>query len=194
MESAEHILVLVKHAMPVLAPSVPARQWLLGDDGRRQSHALARSLAHVRSTLVLSSVEPKAKATAEIVAADLGRTARVVPGLHEHERDNVGWLGDDELTRAAERFFANPDRVVFGLESASAARHRFAGAVDGLLADHPDQNLIVVAHGTVISLFTAERAGMDAFGLWRRLTCPSYVILARPDFRLLDVVERVDAA
>jgi broad specificity phosphatase PhoE len=187
--SAEPVLVLVKHAMPILEPDVPARQWVLGDEGRRQSHALAQQLARFRPVVVVNSVEPKAKETAETVAADLGCTTAVVPGLHEHERANVGWLGGGELTRAVELFFANPDAVVFGTESASAARRRFGDAVDGLLRDHPGQNLIVVAHGTVISLFVAERAGVDGFALWRRLTCPSYVVLARADLRLQELVE-----
>ncbi|MGH2531475.1 MAG: histidine phosphatase family protein [Thermomicrobiales bacterium] len=188
----EPVLVLVKHAMPVLVPSLPARRWVLGEDGRRQAHALAERLARFRPAVVVGSAEPKARETAEIVAADWGCMAQIAPGLHEHERETVGWLGADKLTSAVERFFANPDAVVFGEESASAARRRFAAAVDRLLAEHPDQHLIVVAHGTVISLFAGERSGVDPFALWQRLTCPSFVVLSRASFRVLEVVERSD--
>ncbi len=34
-------LILVKHSLPVLEPAVPAREWRLGEEGRRRCAGLA---------------------------------------------------------------------------------------------------------------------------------------------------------
>jgi hypothetical protein len=51
--------------------------------------------------------------------------------------------------------------------------------------------VVVVAHGTVISLYVAGRTGAPPFGLWKRLGLPSFVVVTVPDGRVVSVVEVV---
>lgn len=175
-------LVLVKHSLPHIVPDVPAREWRLAEEGRRRCRPLAERLAHYRPTIITSSSEPKALETAQLVAAHLGVPYRVAEGLHEHDRENVGFLDRQEFDAAVAHFFAHPDELVLGRETAAQAQRRFATAVGSVLAQNGDGDSVVVAHGTVIALFVASRAGIAPFPVWRRLDLPSFVELSLPDY------------
>jgi len=84
--------------------------------------------------------------------------------------------------------FAHPDHVVFGNESASAALTRFAAAVDHVVVEDAGGDVVIVSHGTVISLFVAKRADVDGEKLWATLGLPSYVSLELPNHRIVEIV------
>ena len=185
-------LILVKHAMPVLVSGKPANSWLLSDEGRKSCAALAERLREHQPDIIVTSSEPKANETGLLVAEKLGIPFETAPGLHEHERSTTP-LADNPAGWEAlvGEFFARPDELVFGDETATQARKRFSDAMDTVLEQHPDETLVVVCHGTVISLYAAQVAGIDPFPLWQRLGLPSYVVLARPDLEILEVVEKI---
>jgi broad specificity phosphatase PhoE len=83
------------------------------------------------------------------------------------------------------QFFAEPETVVYGTESADAAHARFERAVRDVLAGHPSGPVIVVAHGTVISLLVARANGIDPFPFWAELDLPSFVVVDRDSFTLV---------
>lgn len=183
----EHI-VLVKHAMPVLDDSVPPREWVLGAEGETQAKRLASKLERFDPPRLAASPEPKARRTGEIVAAQLGVGCTVIEGLEELDRPAAPLVGAEEHERRNAAIFAEPSRVVLGRESADDARTRFHAAISRALSQAPGTP-VVVAHGTVISLFVAEHnAEVDAFELWKRLKAPSFVVLDRDTSELLEVV------
>lgn len=165
-------MLLVRHSVPAVDPSIPAAEWRLSPEGRRLCEALAGRVAAHEPDLVVSSPEPKARETAELLAARLGLELRESYGLREQERRRVGWLERVELEAGIRRLFAEPDRVVFGEESAAEALARFSGVVEGL-----GERAVVVSHGTVISLYAADRSGRDAFELWRALELPDLLVV-----------------
>ncbi len=183
-------LILVKHSLPEIFPSVEASQWQLSPDGRRRCAPLASLLAVHEPGPIIASREPKAAETAGIIATLLGRSYEVAEGLHEHDRTGVAWLGAAEFEARVAAFFAHPDELVFGQETASAAWRRFNQAIEQLLQRYPVGNPVVVTHGTVISLFVAQAACIDGFALWKRLGLPSFVVLALPGFQLIRVDEQ----
>ncbi len=168
-----------------------ASEWRLSEEGRRRCDALADRLAVHLPQRVVASQEPKAAETGWRVAERLGLPFEAAPDLHEHDRRGVPYLGVDEFQAAVARFFAQPSELVFGRETAEAALARFDGAVRLVLARFPGEPVVVVAHGTVISLFVARYAGVDAFDLWQRLDLPSFVALDWPSGAVIDVVESV---
>lgn len=184
-------LILIKHAAPEIVPNVPANQWRLSAGGRARCSRLAQHVAAYAPAHIISSTEPKASETAHLASIALGVPWSTQDGLHEHDRSAVPFLGDAEFNAAVARFFAEPDTLVFGGETAAAARERFSTAIAAVLREHPEGNLAVVAHGTVITLFVAQANQIDAFDLWQRLGLPSYVVLALPDLRLLAQTETI---
>jgi broad specificity phosphatase PhoE len=188
-------LLLVKHSLPAIDPAVPAANWQLAESGRQRCALLAASLASYHPAILVSSTEPKAIATAELLWAALTQTHKLTlslpavwPGLHEHQRAQPGLLSQADFEAAIQRLFAAPDQLVYGEETANQAARRFETAVGELLAKYPDQTLAIVAHGTVISLFTALHTGLAPLALWQRLGLPSSVVLDRQTFKLMDVI------
>lgn len=181
-------LILVKHAMPAIVPDVPAREWRLSDAGRAGSRALARLLAAHTPAVVVTSDEPKAAETGQIVATELGLAVRLAPDLHEHDRSDEPFLGQARFEATMKSFFDAPETLIFGHETASRARERFTGAVERVMGDYPNDTVVIVAHGTVISLFVSSLAGIDPYPFWSQLGLPSFVVLERPALRVLSVV------
>ncbi|WP_437504199.1 hypothetical protein [Sorangium sp. So ce1099] len=69
---------------------------------------------------------------------------------------------------------------------------RFRAALAAALADTPeDHHLVAVTHGAVIALLVAAHNRVDGFKLWRRLACPSLVVLGLPELELLEVLDQV---
>jgi broad specificity phosphatase PhoE len=188
-------LILVKHAMPAIDPARPAHEWPLAEAGRRSCAPLAAALAAYQPAQIVTSTEPKAAETGRRVAEALGLPCATAPDLHEHDRANVGWIAEPTAFRAAvAAFFAHPDQLVLGRETAARATTRFTAAVDAALARHPAGTLVIVAHGTVIALYAAARAGLAPYPLWQRLGLPSFVALALPDHTPLAIVGEIAPA
>lgn len=176
-------MLLVRHAEPEIDRAAPASSWPLSSRGRAQCAPLAAVLGRHAPGHIASSPEPKAIETARLLAAALGVDCSVTAGLEEHHRESVPFLPDFADRVAA--LFARPDERVLGEESAAEALARFSRAVDELLAAWrwPGPPC-VVAHGTVLSLHVAARCGVDPAPLWRRLRCPSLLVVADRAFEL----------
>jgi broad specificity phosphatase PhoE len=170
--------------MPVLDAARPAREWTLGPDGERQAAKLATRLRPLKPFRLVSSPEPKAVTTAEILAGTLGVTTYPVDGLQEFDRPALPILPPDEHERVNAEIFARPDRPVLGHESADAALARFRKALLAEVAKHSESDLVVVSHGTVMALFVAAHNPLDAFSVWKRLPCAGCVVLRVPGYSL----------
>jgi broad specificity phosphatase PhoE len=180
----------VKHAQPVLDPSRPAREWTLGRDGEEQAAGLAEMLRSYLPFDLVSSLEPKARRTSEIVADKLGLATVAVKGLGELDRPALPILSRQDHEALNARVFLERDRAVIGAESAASALDRFKRALSGLLDRTPPPNVVVITHGTVIALLVADaNPAVDAFTLWKRLQCASFVVLERASLELREVVD-----
>lgn len=189
----ERRLILVKHSHPQVDPDVTAAEWRLSDVGKARCLALADLLRSYNVEALVASPEPKAIETAELVGERLGLSVEVVGGLQEHDRGNVSFYeSHDEFKEVVKRLFERPDELVMGRETAVQARTRFAKALDDVLANHSTGNIAVVTHGTVISLYIGQVAGVGAYDLWGRLGLPSFTVLSLPDLRLVETVESIE--
>ena len=192
MTNQDRKLVLVRHSVPEIIPTVPASEWQLSDEGRRRCIKLAERLAVYAPAVIVASQEPKAIETGQIVAGILGMPFETALHLHEHERRNVGLFDTREQFEAkVARLLEHPGEVVFGQETGDEACDRFAAVIADVLEGHPSGNLAVVSHGTVMTLFVARAAGIDPVPFWKGLGLPAFTVLSCPDFDLLEVAESV---
>lgn len=166
-------LILVRHGRPAIDPDQPATTWPLCPEGREAVEALAEKIAGYRPVAVVASPEPKARETADIIAARLGLAVDVDPGLHEHKRQSISFGTEEAFREKMGRIFATPGQPVGGIETADAARERLATA----LAQHKGRPLVAVTHGTVLSLYVAQLLDCDAHDLWRSLHTPDAFVL-----------------
>ena len=180
-------LILVKHSLPTIDPLVPAREWHLSQEGRLRCGPLADKLAAYEPVVIVASTEPKAVETANIVAERLDKPFEVAEGLHEHNRSNVAFYSPQVFDQAVATFFQQPGELVFGRETAIQAQERFSMAVEGVLKKYTDGNVVIVAHGTVITLFVAAHAKIEPFAFWKQLRLPSFVVLGVPGLELMEL-------
>jgi broad specificity phosphatase PhoE len=173
----EKYLILAKHSLPEVVENVPARDWKLSEKGRENAQTLAERLLPYQLEIIVSSREPKAIETAEIVASKFGIQSHVVDGLHEHDRSGVTFLSKGEFQMFGRAFFENPAMLVFGNETADECHLRFERAVYSVLNQYGGKTIVIVAHGTVISLFVSRLMGTHGLPLWSELGLPSFIVL-----------------
>lgn len=186
-------LILIKHARPTVIENVPAEKWELSDEGRAACKPLAEVVRPHDPAVIVTSEERKAMETGRLVADALGKPTETTSGLHEHDRSNVPMMRSSEFLSALAMFFKESNRLVLGRETADEAAGRFDRAIQAVLARHPEGNIAVVTHGTVLALFASENGSGDPFLLYRQLGLPSVVVFSIPDFRVLEKRERVGA-
>lgn len=172
-------IVLVRHAMPVVVPSCPARSWPLADEGKAQASDLVERLLPLAPNLVVTSIERKARETGDIIAASLGLERVTVDGFHEQGADTVPYIDDAAEFRAAvERHFALADRAVLGTETSRDAARRFTAALDIIHGQSPKARLpLVVSHGRIMASFLSELTGDDPWEIWRELAIPDLLLV-----------------
>jgi broad specificity phosphatase PhoE len=170
-------LILVKHSVPEIDRDRPANTWALSDEGQFRAHRLVEELKSFETEVIVSSAEPKAKETAEIIAADLKLDMQIFPSLHEHDRSNVPYLSQEAFQNSIRDFFRESDQLVFGNETANQAHARFYKALHSVLDKNRNKTIVVVTHGTVISLFVSRLTGSSDLELWNKLGLPSFVAM-----------------
>lgn len=183
---------MIKHAMPVIDEKISSSKWLLSEEGRVQCVQLAALLPDVHSKTIYCSEEPKSKETAAEIASVLGCQVIQQQELYEHAQQDVHFMPRGEFVETMMKFFQYPNALIIGQETANELKKRFIGAIKDLLAHTPKQeDVLIVAPGTAITLFVSEFNKIDSFAFWNRLDLPSYVTLNREDFKLDQVVDRV---
>jgi 2,3-bisphosphoglycerate-dependent phosphoglycerate mutase len=170
-------LILVKHSLPKVEKNLPANKWKLSEEGQARARRLAERLIGFYPDVIISSHEPKAVETAEIVANILQLELHIVDDLHEHDRSNLPYLSQDEFQASIQEYFQKPSVLIFGEETADESHTRFYRAVHTILKDHTNKTVVIVAHGTVISLFVSRLTGISDLLLWNELNLPSFVAI-----------------
>jgi broad specificity phosphatase PhoE len=135
----------------------------LNESGRRQAAALARELEGV--DVLYSSDLDRARETAEIVGAQLGLEVHFDARLRE--RSFGAWEGlttADIESRFAEPFRRWREGESHGADDAEpfeAFGSRVNSFLEDVLKRHPDETVLVIAHGGAIRVIHALAAGLD---------------------------------
>ena len=168
------MLYLVRHGRPLIDRARPAHEWALdpayADDVRALRARLPQHAAW------FSSPEPKALATARLLTEE---PIEVVGDLREHERNSTEWV--DDFSAVVRRAFAHPEVPAYaGWEPLAATRRRVVTAVEGILDQHPDHDIVLVGHGTAWTLARAELMGEPPdLHWWMRLSLPHVACVPR---------------
>lgn len=163
-------------------PSVPVAHWELDPAGKANLERLASLPLLASARRMVASTEPKAMGTAMAIQVAQGLPpVEFFADLGEvHKASFVGKEHDAVMAR----LFAEPEvSVLPGWESAAAALARFRSCLNERLAE-TDGDLIVVAHGTVISLYLAELLGQE------RVDTEAWAAIGFPDLAIVDPAGR----
>ena len=166
-------LHLIRHAAVTIDPEVPSADWQVTPDADAAVRQLVSTHNLPHCERVFSSPQPKAVATAKVLANELDAKVEIREGLEEHHRKNEAFIESEaEFLSRLEQFFQHSGTLVFGSETAKASLLRFHRTVAAIMAER-GQTEIIVTHGTVMSLFLGKLGG-DAFEIWKTLSTPDY--------------------
>lgn len=166
-------LHIIRHGAVVIDKAAQAADWSLSRDTASDVLALVDRFDQSRLRRIVTSREKKARQTGQILARALGLPIETCVGLEEHHRCEEGFLKATTFRALVEDFFARPNELVFGEESACRALLRFETAVQDLMNETGDDELIV-SHGRVISLFLASRQRSTPMQIWSSLRLPDH--------------------
>jgi broad specificity phosphatase PhoE len=175
-------LFLIRHAAPLIDPSVDPRHWLLSAEGEEAAHTFAQSIPAPPGPLY-TSLEPKAVKTAMVLAAEWGTKVESHPGLHEVS--GRGWSGSKaEYEVSVIRYLRG--EPVPGWEEQASAQSRVAAALDRILSSR--QEVVVVSHGLVLVLLISSLLRVEPdtlIPMWQSMRFPDLCILDSKRRRVL---------
>jgi len=152
----------VRHSKPVVTPDVPRADWALSHDGRTLAAELGKRLQLQADFHVIASTELKAVQTAELLGAG---SVTVDKRLVEIEKP---WYDEAQAHAQAVTKYLSGEHLD-AWEPQGDALARFTAVID----DHATSSLILVTHGTVLSLWLAQvLSNFDAAAFWSSLTMP----------------------
>jgi broad specificity phosphatase PhoE len=162
-------VILVRHALPEIVRGVPSSEWGLSEAGREDCVLLAHALPPDLAPVVYSSGIPKAMETAAVIALRRGLRTAVDARLREVDQPPE-WVEDHRAKVLG--YLAGRDG--FDWEPREQAVARFDAAIGDIVAsgDGDAGDVVVVAHGLVMTLWVATVAEINAGAWWEALTLP----------------------
>jgi len=183
------IIVLIRHSNTQPDPNSVSKNWTLTEDGEANALKLSSRLTEYNITKIYASEEPKACATGEIIGHELGLSYEIAEGLHETRRETAPFYDSkDDFIQAVKVAMDSPDEILYGEEAFADALKRFETSLNTLIFNHPQENLAIVSHGTVMSLFISKILGMNTYSVWQCLGMPAYIAFKLPDWQLVEWV------
>jgi broad specificity phosphatase PhoE len=156
------VIVLVRHAMPLVDPDVDPASWLLSSEGEAAARALSDALP--TDAVLVSSDEPKAHAT---LALATGREVITDARLREVARPREPYRADFAVARLAYVDGLPPP----GWEPQTAVVAR----IDAAIAAHrvPGRPLVLGGHGMAFTTWlSAYGLVNDPVAFWSALRLP----------------------
>ncbi len=143
----------------------------LNATGERQAQALAERLAAFPVTAIYTGPMQRALRTGEICAARLGLTAQPHPGLLDCNYGQWQGLTLDEVAARYpdlyQRWLNEPAIATFpGGESLAIVQERTVGALRDIIARHPGETVVLVAHQGLNKALLCAILGLDLSHYW----------------------------
>ncbi len=148
----------------------------LSELGRAQAEAVGKYLAEEHPSAVYSSQLLRANDTGRAVASHHGLDVTVVHELEEYRMFQhldgstraIDVLGERALEGMRSRFVQTRQWDVYPhSESSLDFRRRIGYSIEGVLAHHPGETVIVACHGGVINIVVAQILGLDIDFIYR---------------------------
>lgn len=143
----------------------------LTDKGIKQAEAVAARLAEEKIDAVYASDLSRAFKTAACIADKHGLTVQVVPALREIKFGDWEGLTYEQISEQwpglLGKLWTTPDELqIPGGESFQQLKERAYAAIEKIVAAHPDQTVIVVAHGGTIGTILCAMLDIHLNHVW----------------------------
>ena len=191
-------VVLVRHGQQTYDPNGTAGDWVdppLSDLGRQQAKLVGMALSTEKIDAVYVSPLKRAFDTGHEIARHHRIEPVVVDQLREVEvfrdvpRDKqpLDVLGRHALMGARQRFVYEKSWDVYPFsEPSHEFRRRIINAIEGIIATHPDQRVVIACHGGVINVYAGHVIGSKFDMFFRPAHTSINICLAGEGIRALN--------
>ncbi|MFX1254124.1 MAG: histidine phosphatase family protein [Promethearchaeota archaeon] len=164
----------LRHAQTTIDLNRPTKEWILSEIGINQCRKLASSNIFPKIDVIICSTEKKTALTAQPFAELLDKPIFTHIGLNEIGSDRPPLQNTQEFEKLRLKCFENLNYAEYGWESNRNALKRFKLAIEEINAQYNDKTILIVSHGTILSLYFADLLGIinrgtEIFKRWKQL-------------------------
>jgi broad specificity phosphatase PhoE len=164
-------IILVRHGQQSFDPRGPMQQMIdppLSELGRQQAKLVGMALSTQGIDAVYASPLQRALETGREIARHHRMEPVVVDDLREVmifeemplDRTPIDVIGRERLAGIRQRMIIEKSWDVYPYsESSFAFRKRVINAIEGIIATHPNQTVVIACHGGVINAYTGHVIG-----------------------------------
>jgi uncharacterized protein YhfF/broad specificity phosphatase PhoE len=152
-------VIYITHPEVVIDPDIPVPQWPLSAVGAERMRLFSRNPALGGAKCVWCSTQTKAQLGARILGEALNLPVVELQELGENDRSSTGYVAPPRFWELVDVFFSRPDESVEGWENARHAQARTMQAIDHVIANSPEGDILIVGHGGVGRLALASLRG-----------------------------------
>jgi broad specificity phosphatase PhoE len=181
-------LLLTRHSNPIINQTEEPISWSLSTIGKENAKIIADKINLYKPDIIISSIELKAIETAKIFANKMNIKHKVMNDLHEQRRGIMRYLSNEEFMHNISKLFENPNKRIFGEESANQANKRFTSAMRSIEMEYPDKTICIVSHGVVISLYASQYYYKEPYQIWQKLATPSCIVFSRKPNKIIEII------
>jgi broad specificity phosphatase PhoE len=149
-------LIFLRHAETKKDETLLDEQWTITDAGKKSAEKMADTGVFDDVDVIISSNMKRAYQTAEPFAARLGEKIIRVPEFNEISRRKAKMINKKDYEAIKARMFVDLDFAPGGWETARSALSRFKKASEKMDMKYENKKILIVTHGTVMSLFFAS--------------------------------------
>lgn len=161
-----------------MAVAIGAADPPLASAGEQQADHLAAYLAIERIAAVYSSPMRRARETAAPIGARLGLDVSIVDDVAEWDRDAAEYVPVETLKATGDPRYLEVTRDAWSdLSIMAPFRARVVAAIEGLIAAHAGERIVVACHAGVVNVFLGEVLGLPVGG--RGFLYPDYTSIHR---------------
>jgi len=145
--------VFLRHAATKKDGDIPVSEWVLTEEGEKCALRLLEVEYLLDFDVIITSTEKKAYQTAKPLADNLGKEIIQIKELSELDRDSGELMTKEEYDNMKVKIFEDMNYTDFGWETCNHALDRFKKAVDEIEEKYDGKKILIVAHGTVMTLY-----------------------------------------
>lgn len=164
-------LILVRHAESAPSDNIPEPEWPLSAKGIVQARELIERLIAFSPSVIYSSPFPRAVATVQPLAGQLGLSVHTHPDLRERKLAGTP-IGKDHFLPHVERSWSDLDYCLPGGESCRTCQTRVLAALTEISERHSGQTIIAASHGNALGVVLKHLDPMFGFKEWRAMRNP----------------------
>jgi 2,3-bisphosphoglycerate-dependent phosphoglycerate mutase len=163
------VIYLLRHAQNAPDTNVAEALWPLSKDGIMQAERIVPTLLSLRIGYICSSPFKRALDTVAPFAEQAGLQVQIAQDLRERKlkEDFV-----EDFLEVLRQTWLDFEFALPNCESSRDCQDRIRGCIDGLVAEHSGENVLVSSHGNAIGLFLNALDSTFGFDEWSRLRNP----------------------